>query len=98
MFSAINARMLNMLAAVARKDYEDRRRRQAQVVAKAKAAGLPFASQRMVSDDEHQIQSVDFVQDCRIGLCANSCISTAITSRKVVLRSLTPPPKMPSQG
>jgi DNA invertase Pin-like site-specific DNA recombinase len=38
MFSAVNAMMLDMLAAVARKDYDDRRRRQAQGVAKAKAA------------------------------------------------------------
>jgi DNA invertase Pin-like site-specific DNA recombinase len=36
MFAAINAMMLDMLAAVARKDYEDRRRRQAQGIAKAK--------------------------------------------------------------
>jgi DNA invertase Pin-like site-specific DNA recombinase len=40
MFAALNAMMLDMLAAVARKDYDDRRRRQAQGVAKAKAAGL----------------------------------------------------------
>lgn len=39
MFEAINDMMLDMLAAVARKDYEDRRRRQAQGVAKAKEAG-----------------------------------------------------------
>jgi len=39
MFDAINGMMLDMLAAVARKDYEDRRRRQAQGQAKAKAAG-----------------------------------------------------------
>ena len=38
MFEAINGMMLDMLAAVARKDYEDRRRRQAQGIAKAKAA------------------------------------------------------------
>jgi DNA invertase Pin-like site-specific DNA recombinase len=31
--------MLDMLAAVARKDYEDRRRRQAQGIAKAKSEG-----------------------------------------------------------
>lgn len=37
MFEAINAMMLDMLAAVARKDYDDRRRRQAQGQAKAKA-------------------------------------------------------------
>jgi len=39
MFGAVNSMMLDMLAAVARKDYEDRRRRQAQGVAKAKAEG-----------------------------------------------------------
>jgi DNA invertase Pin-like site-specific DNA recombinase len=39
MFAAINGMMLDMLAAVARKDYEDRRRRQAQGIAKAKAVG-----------------------------------------------------------
>jgi len=39
MFSAINGMMLDVLAAVARKDYEDRRRRQAQGQAKAKAEG-----------------------------------------------------------
>jgi DNA invertase Pin-like site-specific DNA recombinase len=40
MFEAINSMLLDVLAAVARKDYEDRRRRQAQGQAKAKAAGL----------------------------------------------------------
>lgn len=39
MFSAINGMLLDMLAAIARKDYEDRRRRQAQGQAKAKAEG-----------------------------------------------------------
>jgi len=37
MLSAINAMMLDMLAAVARKDYEDRRRRQRQGIDRAKA-------------------------------------------------------------
>ncbi|HDZ9159179.1 TPA: recombinase family protein [Vibrio cholerae] len=36
---AVNAMMLDMLAAVARKDYDDRRRRQSQGIAKAKADG-----------------------------------------------------------
>lgn len=40
MFTAINAMLLDMLAAVARKDYEDRRRRQKQGIAKAKEQGL----------------------------------------------------------
>jgi DNA invertase Pin-like site-specific DNA recombinase len=39
MFGAINGMMLDMLAAVARKDYDDRRRRAAQGIAKAKAEG-----------------------------------------------------------
>jgi DNA invertase Pin-like site-specific DNA recombinase len=39
MFEAINGMLLDMLAAVARKDYDDRRRRQTQGQAKAKAEG-----------------------------------------------------------
>lgn len=39
MLGAINTMLLDMLAAVARKDYEDRRRRQAQGIEKAKAEG-----------------------------------------------------------
>jgi DNA invertase Pin-like site-specific DNA recombinase len=39
MLEALNSMMLDMLAAIARKDYEDRRRRTAQGIAKAKAEG-----------------------------------------------------------
>lgn len=39
MFDAINGMMLDMLAAIARKDYEDRRRRQRQGIEKAKTEG-----------------------------------------------------------
>lgn len=39
MFEAINGMMLDMLAAIARKDYTDRRRRQAQGIEEAKAEG-----------------------------------------------------------
>lgn len=39
MLDAINGMMLDMLAAIARKDYEDRRRRQAQGIADAKTRG-----------------------------------------------------------
>ena len=39
MFEAVNGMMLDMLAAVARKDYDDRRRRQTQGIAKAKSEG-----------------------------------------------------------
>jgi DNA invertase Pin-like site-specific DNA recombinase len=40
MFHAINDMMLDMLAAIARKDYDDRLRRQAEGIVKAKAANL----------------------------------------------------------
>ena len=39
MLDALNSMMLDMLAAIARKDYTDRRRRQAQGITKAKAEG-----------------------------------------------------------
>lgn len=39
MLSAINSMMLDMLAAIARKDYEDRRKRQLQGIEKAKLEG-----------------------------------------------------------
>lgn len=39
MLDALNAMLLDMLAAIARKDYEDRRRRQTQGIAKAKEQG-----------------------------------------------------------
>jgi DNA invertase Pin-like site-specific DNA recombinase len=39
MFGAINGMLLDMLAAISRKDYDDRRRRTAQGIAKAKAEG-----------------------------------------------------------
>ncbi|AYG61147.1 recombinase family protein [Rhizobium jaguaris] len=39
MMEAINGMMIDMLAAIARKDYDDRRRRQSQGIAKAKSEG-----------------------------------------------------------
>ncbi len=40
MLDAVNAMLLDMLAAIARKDYEDRRRRQAQGIEQAKTKGV----------------------------------------------------------
>ncbi|VVE59031.1 recombinase family protein [Pandoraea sputorum] len=39
MFGAINDMLMDMLAAIARRDYEQRRERQSQGIAKAKLAG-----------------------------------------------------------
>lgn len=52
MLAAINTMLLDMLAAVARKDYEDRRRRQAQGIVKAKEAGAYKG--RQVDTDLHR--------------------------------------------
>lgn len=40
MLDAVNAMLMDMLAAVARKDYDDRRRRQAEGIARAKSQGV----------------------------------------------------------
>lgn len=45
-FSAMNSMMLDMLAAVARKDYEDRRRRQSEGIEKARSEGKYKGRQR----------------------------------------------------
>lgn len=52
MLAAINTMLLDMLAAVARKDYEDRRRRQAQGIEKAKAEGAYKG--RQTDADKHR--------------------------------------------
>lgn len=53
---AINGMLLDMLAAIARKDYVDRRRRQAQGVAKAKAEGRYPGKQANSAKYEHIIK------------------------------------------
>ncbi|WP_276866500.1 recombinase family protein [Enterobacter oligotrophicus] len=52
MMKAINGMMLEMLAAIARKDYTDRRRRQAEGISKAKAGGAYKG--RPVNDKLHE--------------------------------------------
>jgi len=52
MFDAINGMMLDMLAAVARKDYDDRRRRQTQGQLKARLAGLYTGRRENVARNE----------------------------------------------
>lgn len=53
MMNAINGMMLDMLAAIARKDYTDRRRRQAQGIEKAKEMGLYKGRQPDLEKHEH---------------------------------------------
>ena len=53
MIGAINGMMLDMLAAIARKDYTDRKRRQAQGIEKAKEMGLYRGRQPDLEKHEH---------------------------------------------
>ncbi len=53
MFMAINDMLLDMLAAVARKDYEDRKRRQAEGVQRAKTEGKYHGRREDVALHEH---------------------------------------------
>lgn len=80
MLDAINGMMLDMLAAIARKDYEDRRRRQAQGIAKAKAEkvyqGRPEDTKR----------NAGIVAMLRAGQSWNSIIATTGCSRSTLSR------------
>ena len=58
LLDAINRMLLDMLAVVARKDYTDRRRRQAQGVSKAKTAGL-YKGRK--ADTERHAQILDML-------------------------------------
>ncbi|WP_037470161.1 recombinase family protein [Sinorhizobium fredii] len=58
MLDAVNGMMLDMLAAIARKDYEDRRRRQAQGIAKAKAKTGDERVYRGRPEDEQRNASI----------------------------------------
>lgn len=53
MFEALNSMMLDMLAAIARKDYEDRRRRQKQGIERAKANNNSYKG-RPVDQELHR--------------------------------------------
>jgi DNA invertase Pin-like site-specific DNA recombinase len=63
MFEAINGMLLDMLAAVARKDYDDRRRRQAQGQAKAKVEGRYKGRPEDIASLLAEGRSWSFIQD-----------------------------------
>jgi len=92
MFQAINDMMFDMLAAIARKDYEDRRRRQAQGIAKAKAANL-FKGRA-----EDKERNADIMDRLARGQSWSTIIKATRCSRSTLsrlrLRSLLPPPNL----
>ncbi len=73
MLTAVNMMLLDMLAAVARKDYEDRRRRQAQGIEQAKAEGTYKGRKtdetlhkriRMLLEEKKSIRAIAELVDC----------------------------------
>jgi DNA invertase Pin-like site-specific DNA recombinase len=80
MQEAVNAMMLDMIAAIARKDYDDRRRRQAQVIVKAKEAG----SYRGRPQDEKRNAAI--MGMLRSGQTWSSIVSATGASRSTLAR------------
>src|SRR3954467_1959967 len=80
MFEAINGMLLDMLAAVARKDYDDRRRRQAQGQAKAKAEGKPTGRPE---DTERNARIAQLLRD---GVSWSSIQKAEDCSRSTILK------------
>lgn len=80
MFEAMNGLMLDILAAVARKDYEDRRRRQKQGIEKAKAEGR-YKGRR---EDQHRNEAI--VAMLRKGQSWSSIIGATRCSRSTLAR------------
>lgn len=76
MLDAINGMMLDMLAAIARKDYEDRRRRQAQGIETAKAKGV----YRGRPEDEER--NAALIKMLKAGMSYQTIIETTKTKRK----------------
>ncbi|EPP1027593.1 TPA: recombinase family protein [Yersinia enterocolitica] len=90
MFEALNSMMLDMLAAIARKDYEDRRRRQKQGIEKAKAnnryKGRPIDQElhRRIAELLSDGKSWNKVQD----LIGCSRATVAKVSKKMAITAL----------
>lgn len=80
MLDAINGMMLDMLAAIARKDYEDRRRRQKQGIAKAKSDGV----YRGRPEDEKRNASISTM--LRNGQSWSSIVAATGCSRSTLAR------------
>ncbi|HEX3217786.1 MAG TPA: recombinase family protein [Aestuariivirgaceae bacterium] len=81
MFEALNAMMLDMVAAIARKDYDDRRRRQLQGIVKAKAEG------KYRGRPEDKKRNIAIMNMLKRGMSWNSIIEAASGSGKKLSRA-----------
>lgn len=83
---AVNRMLLDMLAAVARKDYTDRRRRQSQGIQKAKDAGLYRG--RKADTDRHSVianmldKGMSWSEVCTATGASRSTIKRVVDARK----------------
>lgn len=79
MFAAINDMLLDMLAAIARKDYEDRRRRQAQGIEKAitegKYRGKQEDTERNARIAQRLTEGASWSKIAEIELCSRDTIA-----------------------
>lgn len=84
MLAAINAMLVDMMAAIARKDYEQRRERQAQGIEKAKAEGRYKG--RPVNEDLHK--RVRELLDAGLGIRATSRHAGCSTTTVLKIRDM----------
>lgn len=86
LLDAVNRMLLDMLAAVARKDYTDRRRRQSQGIEKAKNAGLyrgrPADEQRHANILELLDKGLSWSKVAQMTGASRSTIKRAVDARK----------------
>lgn len=86
MLDAVNSMMLDMLAAIARKDYTDRRRRQAQGIESAKLKGLYRG--RPADEERHAVilglldEKKSWAEVVKITGASRSTIKRAVDARK----------------
>lgn len=86
LLDAVNRMLLDMLAAVARKDYTDRRRRQAQGIAKAKREGLYKG--RRADEDRHRVigelldNGLSWSKVCELTGASRSTLKRVVDARK----------------
>lgn len=81
MLNAINSTMLDMLSAISRKDYLDRRRRQKQGIEAARAIPGKYAGRK--PDDERNASIIKLLEDgklswteiCKVTRCSRSTLA-----------------------
>lgn len=82
MSEAINNMMLDMIAAIARKDYDDRRRRQRQGIAKAKEQGLYKGRPENKSRNEAILKMLESGQSWNSIVQATGCSRSTLSRLK----------------